>query len=107
MSCLFSVPRGVTSTVGSLFFLLQSMIDPLLVYQQKFFVQYVCRKTIEKLLEMPNWSLIMSYWTKLYLIWGKLRKAHPTKSGHFAPAYLGGRVIATGISRGISIGKTK
>ena len=34
--------------------------------------------------------LIMSYWTKLFLIWGKLRRAHPTKSGHFAPAYLGG-----------------
>ena len=32
----------------------------------------------------------MSYWTKLFLIWGKLRRAHPTKSGHFAPAYLGG-----------------
>ena len=26
---------------------------------------------------------------KIILIWGKLRRAHPTKSGHFAPAYLG------------------
>ena len=32
----------------------------------------------------------MSYWTKLSLILGQLWRAHPTKSGHFAPAYLGG-----------------
>ena len=38
---------------------------------------------------------------------GKITKSTPNQSGHFAPAYLGGRVIATGISRGISIGKTK
>ena len=30
----------------------------------------------------------MSYWTKLFAIWGKLRREHPTKSGHIAPAYL-------------------
>ena len=34
--------------------------------------------------------LIMSYWTKSFVIWGKLRRALPTKSGHFAPAYIGG-----------------
>ena len=33
----------------------------------------------------------MSYWTNLFVIWRKLQRAHPTESGHFAPAYLGGR----------------
>ena len=27
---------------------------------------------------------------KSFVIWGKLRRAHPTKSGHFAPGNLGG-----------------
>ena len=34
--------------------------------------------------------LIISYWTKLFLIWGKLQRAHPTKSGNFARSYLRG-----------------
>ena len=34
--------------------------------------------------------MITSYWTNFCLICGKLRRAHPTKGGHFAPAYLGG-----------------
>ena len=32
----------------------------------------------------------MRYGTKLFVIWGKLQRAHLTKSGHFATAYLGG-----------------
>ena len=35
-------------------------------------------------------ALITSYWKQLFVIWGKLRRAHPTKSGHCALAYLGG-----------------
>ena len=31
----------------------------------------------------------MSYWTKLFMMLGKLQKAHQTLRGHFAPAYLG------------------
>ena len=37
------------------------------------------------LFKIVNYSvMIMSYWTKLFVIWGKLW------SGHFASAYLGG-----------------
>ena len=38
----------------------------------------------------PLVLLIMSYWTKLFIILGKLQRAHPTSRGHFAPAYLVG-----------------
>ena len=32
----------------------------------------------------------MSYRTKLFMMLGKLQRAHPTSRGHFAPAYLVG-----------------
>ena len=32
----------------------------------------------------------MSYRTNLFMILGKLQRAHPTLRGHFAPAYLAG-----------------
>ena len=32
----------------------------------------------------------MSYWTKSFMMLGKLQRAHPTLHGHFAPAYLVG-----------------
>ena len=28
--------------------------------------------------------------SSLFVIWRRLRRAHPTESGNFAPAYLGG-----------------
>ena len=31
---------------------------------------------------------IVSFWTKLSMMFGKLQRAHPTLRGHFAPAYL-------------------
>ena len=34
--------------------------------------------------------LIMSYWAKLFMMKGKLQRAHPTLRGHFAPVYLVG-----------------
>ena len=32
--------------------------------------------------------LIMSYWTKLFMMLGNLQRTHPTLCGHFAPAYI-------------------
>ena len=32
----------------------------------------------------------MSYWTKLFMMLGKLQRAYHTLRGHFAPSYLGG-----------------
>ena len=34
--------------------------------------------------------LIMSYWTKLIMMLGKLQRAHLTLRGHFAPTFLVG-----------------